>query len=101
MFIFDFQLRYNINTKCSGANYIYNLGKLTKVIKTSIIGPELRYKVNLLEWFLNQEGKKESLSAPWVIGCDGFNSVVRTAAEILDYYNNNSTLFLIRKNNKK
>ena len=32
--------------------------------------------------FLNQEGKKESLSAPWVIGCDGFNSVVRTAAEI-------------------
>ena len=32
--------------------------------------------------FLNQEGEKESLSAPWVIGCDGFNSVVRTAAEI-------------------
>ncbi len=32
--------------------------------------------------FINQDGEKESLSSPWVIGCDGFNSVVRTAAEI-------------------
>ena len=48
--------KYGISKKIA-ANYIYNLGKQTKVIKTSIIGPELRYKVNLLEWFLNQEGK--------------------------------------------
>ena len=47
---------YGMSKKIA-SNYIHNLGKKTKIIKTSIIGPELGSKINLLEWFLNQEQK--------------------------------------------
>ena len=46
----DYGISKNIAT-----NYISNLGKQTKSLKTSIIGPELNTKSSLLEWFLNQE----------------------------------------------
>ena len=32
--------------------------------------------------FKNQDGETETLRTPWVVGCDGFSSVVRQAAEI-------------------
>jgi 3-(3-hydroxy-phenyl)propionate hydroxylase len=32
--------------------------------------------------FNNEEGEIESLSTPWVVGCDGFSSIVRQAADI-------------------
>ncbi|MEC7489664.1 MAG: NAD(P)/FAD-dependent oxidoreductase [Pseudomonadota bacterium] len=32
--------------------------------------------------FINEEGSNETIRAPWVIGCDGFNSVVRQATDI-------------------
>ena len=44
-------------SKNIAANYIRNLGRQTKSIKTSIIGPELFGNVSLLEWFLSQEGE--------------------------------------------
>jgi dTDP-4-dehydrorhamnose reductase len=38
-------------------NYIRNICKQSKSIKTSVIGPELNSNVSLLEWFLAQEGE--------------------------------------------
>ncbi|CAN0584443.1 unnamed protein product, partial [Laminaria digitata] len=32
--------------------------------------------------FNNADGEAETIRAPWVVGCDGFSSVVRQAAEI-------------------
>lgn len=32
--------------------------------------------------FDNQDGEAETLTAPWIVGCDGFSSAVRQAAEI-------------------
>ena len=40
-------------SKRLASEYIINKGKASKVIRTSIIGPELKTKVSLLDWFLN------------------------------------------------
>ncbi len=48
--------KYGIS-KNVAANYIRNLSRQTKSIKTSIIGPELYGNASLLEWFLSQEGE--------------------------------------------
>jgi dTDP-4-dehydrorhamnose reductase len=42
-------------SKRIASNYIKNSGKRSKIIKSSIIGPELETKYSLLEWFLNSE----------------------------------------------
>jgi dTDP-4-dehydrorhamnose reductase len=44
-------------SKNVAADYIRNLSRQTKSIKTSIIGPELDGNASLLEWFLSQEGE--------------------------------------------
>ena len=44
-------------SKNIAANYIRNLSKQTKSIKTSILGPELNSKASLFEWFQSQEDK--------------------------------------------
>jgi dTDP-4-dehydrorhamnose reductase len=43
-------------SKRKAAEYILNNSTNTKILKTSIIGPELKGKASLLEWFLSQEG---------------------------------------------
>ena len=45
------------HSKKAATNYIKTYGKLTKIIQTSIIGPELDSNVSLLEWFLSQRGE--------------------------------------------
>jgi len=47
---------YGISKNIAG-NYIRNLSKKTKSLKTSIIGPELKGNSSLLEWFLSQDGE--------------------------------------------
>jgi len=47
---------YGVSKNIAG-NYIRTLSNQTKSIKTSIIGPERRGNVSLLEWFLSQEGE--------------------------------------------
>ena len=44
-------------SKLNASDYIRIEGKRTKIIKTSIIGPEIHNKVSLLEWFLNTDEK--------------------------------------------
>ena len=44
------------NSKRKAAEYLLEKGCMTKIIKTSIIGPELNSKASLLEWLLNSEG---------------------------------------------
>jgi dTDP-4-dehydrorhamnose reductase len=44
-------------SKNIAANYIRNLAKKTKSLKTSIVGPEIKGKSSLLEWFLSQENE--------------------------------------------
>jgi len=44
--------KYGIS-KRKATDYIIKHGEMTKIIKTSIIGPELSTKDSLLEWFLN------------------------------------------------
>jgi len=48
---------YGISKNVAG-NYIRNLSKQTKSIKTSILGPELnKGNASLMEWFLSQQGE--------------------------------------------
>lgn len=47
---------YGVSKNISG-NYIRNLSKQTKSIKTSIIGPELSTNFSLMNWFLSQENE--------------------------------------------
>ena len=47
---------YGVSKKIA-ADWIIKSGDNTKIIKTSIIGPELYSRVSLLEWFLYQTGK--------------------------------------------
>ena len=47
---------YGISKNVAG-DYIRNLSKQTKSIKTSIIGPEMFGSASLMEWFLDQEGE--------------------------------------------
>ena len=50
------------NSKRIAAEWIKSSGKNTKIIKTSILGPELNTKVSLMEWFLSQSGKVNGYS---------------------------------------
>jgi len=50
------------NSKRAAAEYLIEKGQMTKIIKTSIIGPELNSKASLLEWFLNSEGEVSGYS---------------------------------------
>ncbi len=45
------------NSKRIASEWIQTQGKNTKIIKTSIFGPELNTKASLMEWFLSQEGE--------------------------------------------
>jgi len=47
---------YGVSKNVAG-DYIRNLSRQTKSIKTSIIGPELNGNASLMEWFLSQEGE--------------------------------------------
>tara|TARA_R110000737_G_scaffold244914_1_gene255733 strand:+ start:199 stop:927 length:729 start_codon:yes stop_codon:yes gene_type:complete len=44
------------NSKWIASEWIKSSGQNTKIIKTSIIGPELNTKASLMEWFLSQNG---------------------------------------------
>tara|TARA_R110000782_G_scaffold269095_1_gene366567 strand:+ start:1924 stop:3297 length:1374 start_codon:yes stop_codon:yes gene_type:complete len=44
-------------SKRKGSDYIKNNCKSTKIIQTSIIGPEVNNKFGLMEWFLSQKGE--------------------------------------------
>ena len=44
------------NSKRIAAEWIKSSSKNTKIIKTSILGPELNTKASLMEWFLSQNG---------------------------------------------
>ena len=48
---------YYGNSKRVAAEWIKKEGKHTKILKTSIVGPELNTKASLMEWFLSQEGE--------------------------------------------
>ena len=45
------------NSKRVAAEWIKSSSKNTKIIKTSILGPELNTKASLMEWFLSQTGE--------------------------------------------
>ena len=59
-------------SKKMSAEWIKKEGKKTKIIKTSIFGPEINSKASLMEWFLSQKGE-----------IDGYSQY---------YWNGNSTL---------
>lgn len=44
-------------SKKISADYIKSLGSRTKILKTSIIGPELNGNASLLEWFLSENSE--------------------------------------------
>lgn len=44
-------------SKATAADWIINYGERTKIIKTSIIGPELKGNASLMDWFLSQKGE--------------------------------------------
>ena len=44
-------------SKKISADYIKSIGSRTKILKTSIIGPELNGNASLLEWFLSENSE--------------------------------------------
>jgi dTDP-4-dehydrorhamnose reductase len=52
---------YGVSKKIA-ADYIHESSTQTKILKTSIIGPELKSSYSLLEWFLSQKGKVQGYS---------------------------------------
>lgn len=50
------------NSKRIAAEWIKEKSKNTKIIKTSIFGPELNTKASLMEWFLSQEDEVNGYS---------------------------------------
>jgi|TARA_R110002049_G_scaffold58742_1_gene159473 dTDP-4-dehydrorhamnose reductase len=52
---------YSISKKIA-SKWIRKESKNTKIIKTSIFGPELNNKYSLMEWFLSQEGEIDGYS---------------------------------------
>ena len=44
-------------SKKKASDFILNKGQNTKILKSSIIGPELNSNSSLLEWFLSQKGE--------------------------------------------
>ena len=46
------------SSKRKASDYIIKKGQITRIIKSSIIGPELGTKKSLLEWFLNCQDKE-------------------------------------------
>ena len=50
------------NSKRKATEYILERGTMTKIIKTSIIGPELNTQASLLEWFLNSQNEVSGYS---------------------------------------
>lgn len=50
------------NSKRIAAEWIKEKAKNTKIIKTSIFGPELNTKASLMEWFLSQKGEVNGYS---------------------------------------
>ena len=50
------------NSKRIAAEWIKSSSKNTKIIKTSILGPELNTKASLMEWFLSQTGEVNGYS---------------------------------------
>lgn len=49
-------------TKKGASDWLKDYGRQTKIIKTSIIGPELNSNYGLLEWFLSQKKKVSGFS---------------------------------------
>lgn len=43
------------SSKLKASQWIINFGNRTKILKSSIIGPELKNKTSLMEWFLSQQ----------------------------------------------
>jgi dTDP-4-dehydrorhamnose reductase len=50
------------NSKRKAADYLKEKGCMTKIIKTSIIGPELNSDASLLDWFLDSESEVSGYS---------------------------------------
>ena len=49
-------------SKAVAAEYIRTNSKQTKSLKSSVIGPELKSKAGLFEWFMSQEGEVDGYS---------------------------------------
>lgn len=75
---------YGISKRIS-ADYINSpISSQTKILKTSIIGPELNSTSSLLEWFLSQEGEVQGYSkAIW-----NGNTTLEWAKQCLNLMNN-------------
>lgn len=56
-------------SKRAASNFIKRVGLHTKILKTSIIGPELNSKDSLLEWFLNSENYVYGYTNAFWNGC--------------------------------
>ena len=71
-------------SKVNASDYIKNNGKVTKIIKTSIIGHELNSSNSLLDWFLNSEGSVSGYSQAMWNG----NTTLEWAKVCLELINN-------------
>lgn len=49
-------------SKKKASDYVKDVSKNTKILKTSIIGPELKSKKSLMEWFLTSTGEVNGFS---------------------------------------
>jgi|TARA_R110000803_G_scaffold130455_1_gene197788 dTDP-4-dehydrorhamnose reductase len=85
-------------SKKQASNYIKDHGVLTKIIQTSIIGPELNSSDSLLEWFLSQKGEVNGYTkAIW----NGVTTLewAKQCEIIINNWDNTPILTILRSNN--
>lgn len=84
-------------SKSKATDFIMNKAKKTKIIQTSIIGPELDSNVSLMEWFLSQKGKVYGYTkAIW----NGITTLEwsKQCEKIINNWDNYSTLNVFHSN---
>lgn len=71
-------------SKKKASNYIKNNSTNTKILKTSIIGPELNSRASLMEWFLSQKQEVQGYTKAMWNG----NTTLEWAKQCLQLMNN-------------
>tara|TARA_Y100000592_G_scaffold99817_1_gene177344 strand:+ start:9845 stop:11239 length:1395 start_codon:yes stop_codon:yes gene_type:complete len=84
-------------SKRKGSDYIKDNCKSTKIIQTSIIGPEIGNKFGLMEWFLSQKGEVNGYTKAIWNGVTTYEWV-KHCKKLIDNWDNQPILTILYSN---
>ena len=77
------------SSKLKANDYILKRGKQTKTIRTAIIGPELKSKNGLFEWFMDSNGKVNGWTEAYWSGITTLQWAKECFSLMNNFYNSN------------